>query len=62
MEDWDGVSGGGGQPTFFLHISSSCAEISLNTEFELPMLPLSGPKVCGGWVVVGGGCVSLFQC
>jgi hypothetical protein len=34
-----------------LHISSSFLEINLSTEFELPMLPLSGGKVCGGWVV-----------
>ena len=24
--------------------------ISLHTEFQLCMLPVSGPKVCGGWV------------
>jgi hypothetical protein len=46
-------------PNFFLHIHFPLAEISLNPEFELPMLPLSGAKVCGGG---GWWCVSLFQC
>ena len=48
-----------------VEFSSSWVEISLHTEFQLPMLPVSGPKVCGGgWVVVGrgGGFVSQFQC
>ena len=37
--------------------------IRLHTEFQLPIMPVSGPKVCGGgWVVVVGGCVSQFQC
>ena len=40
----------GGTPLFLLHISSSWVTLSLNTEFEFPMLPLSCPKVCG----VGG--------
>ena len=35
--------------------------MSLNTEFELPMLPKSGPKVCGGWVVGGGGVETNFS-
>ena len=38
-----------------LPISFSWVEISLNNEFELPMFPAGGPKVCGGgggWVVV----------
>ena len=38
-----------------LDFSSSWVEISLHTEFQLPMLPVNGPQVCGGWV--GGGWV-----
>jgi hypothetical protein len=32
----------------FVHSSSNKDELSLNTEFELPMFPLSSPKVCAG--------------
>ena len=43
----------GGKNKFVIHISFSWVEISLNTEFDLLMLPLSGPKNCGGggWLV-----------
>ena len=46
---------GGGQKN--LDFSSSWVEISLHTEFQLTMMPVSGPKVCGGW-----WCVSQFKC
>ena len=40
----------------FLDFSSSWFEISLHAEFQFPMLPVSGPKVCGRlWVGGGGG-------
>ena len=41
-----------GSYILFVHIPFPWSEISLNPEFKLPMLPQSGPKVCG----VGGGC------
>ena len=51
------VVGGGeglGDPYFFLYISSSWVKIRLHTENELPRLPGSALKVCGG-VGWGGG-------
>ena len=37
-------------------------EISLNTGFDLTMLPLSGPKVCGGgWLLRPISVLSLDQ-
>jgi hypothetical protein len=43
-----------------LDLSSSLVEISLHAEFQLIIMPVSGPKVCGcgrrWW------CVSQFQC
>ena len=40
---------------FLFYFSFSLIEISLHTKFQLPTLPVSGPKVCGGgwWWVVG---------
>jgi hypothetical protein len=42
-----------------LNFSSSWVKIVLHTECKLPMLPISGRKVCGGGGWVG---VSQFQC
>ena len=47
--------GGGGAK--ILDFSFSWVKIRLHTEFQLPIMPVSGPKVCGGgwwWVVVVG--------
>ena len=37
-----------------LDFSFSWVNIRLHTEFQLPIMPVSGPKVCGGWWVGGG--------
>ena len=39
--------------TKFLHFSFSWVGINVHTKFQLCMMPVSGPKVCGG----GGGWV-----
>ena len=41
-------------PIFF-DFYSSWVQISLHTEFQLPTLPVSGLKVCGGGGGGGGG-------
>ena len=33
--------------------------MSFHVEFHPPGLPGTGQKVCGGWVVVGGGGVEI---
>ena len=50
--------GGGAK---ILDFSFSWVKIRLHTEFQLPIMPVSGPKVCGGGGG-GGWCVSQFQC
>ena len=47
-----------------LDFSFSWVKIRLHTEFQLPIMPVSGPTVCGGGGGGGGGggCVSQFQC
>ena len=40
--------GGGGNPNFFLHISSSWVERNLHTEFQLHWMSISGRFMVGG--------------
>ena len=46
---------GGGDPYFFLYISSSWVKIRLHTENQLPGLTGSALKVFVGWWWWGGG-------
>ena len=48
-------------PNFLFFISSSRIEIGLHTEFQLPTLPVSGPKVLGGKVGVKNNLMLSFD-